>query len=101
AVRAPDLAAAVAEVARLEPAPRLDTGPAAGVTRLEPRDLNLRFDAGRRLLERDLELVLEVFTAGGAGAAARARAAGEEALEDTHRQGAAGRSREAPARAPA
>src|SRR5207247_6006226 len=73
AVRAPDLAAAAAEVAHLEAAARLDAGSAARVAPLEPRGLDLRLDAGRRLLERDLELVLEVLAAGGAGAAGPAR----------------------------
>src|SRR5438128_1521772 len=49
AVRAPDLAAAAAEVARLEPAPGLAAGPAARVAGLEPRNVDLRLDAGRRL----------------------------------------------------
>src|SRR5438128_6075000 len=91
AVRAPDLAAPAAEVARLEPAARLDAGPAARVALLEPRDLNLRLDARRRLLERDLELVLEVLGARGAGAGARARAAREEVLEDVLEQRAEAR----------
>src|SRR2546422_3278598 len=91
AVRARDLAAPAAEVARPEPAARLDAGPAARVALLEPRDLNLRLDARRRLLERDLELVLEVLAARGAGAAARARAAREEVLEDVLEQRAEAR----------
>src|SRR5206468_9375283 len=98
AVRAPDLAAAAAEVAHLEAAARLDAGSAARVARLEPRDLDLRLDAGRRLLERDLELVLEVLAAGGAGAAASAPPPRGESPETGFGQPAEARVREAPPR---
>src|SRR5213595_3147498 len=98
AVRAPDLTAPAAEIARLELAARLDAGSTAHAARLEPRDLNLRLDARCRLLEGDLELVLEVLAVRGAGATARARATREEVLEDVLEQRAEARVLAPPAR---
>jgi hypothetical protein len=82
-----DLAGAAAHVACLEPATRLDPGAAAGLASLETGDLELRLQPGRRVFERDLELVLEVLAARGPGPA-RAGPAGEEVLEDVLEEGA-------------
>src|SRR5260370_24978913 len=85
AVAAPGLAAPGAHVARLETAPGLDARARARVAALEARDLDLRLEAGGRVLERDLQLVLEILAPRGARAPA-ARAAREEVLEDVLEQ---------------
>ena len=64
---APDLAGTAAHVARLQPTARLDARPRARLAPLEARDLDLRLEPGGRVLEGDLQLVLEIL-------AARARA---------------------------
>src|SRR5260370_12284164 len=81
AVAAPDLAAPGAHVARLETAAGLDARARARVAALEARDLDLRLEAGGRVLERDLQLVLEILAPRGARAPA-ARAARQEVLHD-------------------
>src|SRR5438105_12855341 len=69
AVAHADLAAALARVARRLLRARLAAAALARLAALEPRDLDLRVQPGRGVLERDLQLVLEVL------AAHRARAA--------------------------
>ena len=78
-----DLAAALARVADRLVRPGLAAAALAAVAAHEPRDLDLRVEAGRGVLERDLELVLQILAAHRARAAAAATAgAGEEVLED-------------------
>ena len=81
AVVASDLAGAAAHVAGFQAAARLDPGPGACLAALEPRDLDLRLQAGGGVLEGDLQLVLQVLAARGPRSAPAA-AAGEEVLED-------------------
>src|SRR5207245_11013130 len=72
AVAHADLATALARVARGLVRARLAAGALARLAALEPRDLDLRLQPGRGVLEGDLELVLGVFGPHGPRAAAAA-----------------------------
>ena len=78
---AANLAGAAAHVTGLQAASGLDTSSGARLAGLEARDLDLRLEPGRGILEGDLQLVLEIFAARGAGSTP-APAGGEEVLED-------------------
>src|SRR5690349_4855517 len=83
-----DLAAALTGVAGRLLRTGLAAAPAAALAADEPRDLDLRVEPRRGVLERDLQLVLEIFAARGprpAPAPAAARA-GEKVLEDVLEQ---------------
>src|SRR5262249_42268051 len=86
AVIATHLARAAAHVAGLEAAAGLDAGSGARLAGFQTRDLDLRLEPGRGLLEGDLQLVLEILAARGARAAPAA-AAREEVLEDVLEEG--------------
>src|SRR5262249_29844418 len=61
----------------------LDAAARAGLAGFQPRDLDLGLDPARGFFQRDLQLVLEILAADGAGAAAAASGAPrEEGLED-------------------
>src|SRR5688500_6346322 len=82
------LAASLTRLARGLARAGLGAGAGARLAALQARDLHLRLEAGRGLLERDLQLVLEVLPAHRARAAAAASAAGagEEVVEDVFEQ---------------
>src|SRR5687767_802626 len=82
------LAASLTRLARGFARAGLGGGAGARFAALQARDLHLRLEAGRGLLERDLQLVLEVLPAHRARAAAAASAAGagEEVVEDVFEQ---------------
>src|SRR5262245_5185748 len=92
---AADLAGATAHVARLQPASGLGARARARLAPLQARHLDLRLEPGGRVLEGDLQLVLEILAARGARAAAAPPAPGEEVLEDVLEEGAEARVAEA------
>src|SRR5262249_260516 len=73
--------------AGLQAAARLDAVAGARLAALESWDLDLSVEPGGGVLEGDLQLVLEIFTARGPGPAP-APPAGEEVLEDVLEEGA-------------
>src|SRR5438093_2241244 len=82
AVAHPDLAAALTRLARLRSRAGLVARASADLARLESGNPDLGLDAGGRVLQRQLQLVLEIFATRRARPTSAARAATEEVVED-------------------